>query len=131
MHANALFALRMDVLVPAGVFQRNPGRQSTEGFLISRMPENCVPLEQYNNLHPDKTPLSYALLRLAEQASPFGVFREDVNAHDFLVQQKPNSPVCYLGNYAAFHINHSSVQKNRTANARIIKRLVQAEQLPP
>ena len=130
MHANALFALRMDVLVPAGVFRKNPGGQSTEGFLISLMPENCVPLEQYNNLQFGKAPILYALLRLAEEASPFGVFRENLGIHDFLVQQKPNGPVCYLANYAAFHINHAPVQKNRTANTRIIKQLVQAEQLP-
>ncbi len=130
MHANALFAMRMDVLVPVGVFQRNSGRQSTEGFLISLMPENCVPLEQYNNLHTGKALILCALLRLAEEASPFGVFRENLSVHDFLVQQKPNMAVCHLGNYAAFQINHASVQKNRTANTRIIKRLVQAEQLP-
>ena len=127
MHANALFALRIDILVPAGVFKRNPGRQSTEGFLISQMPDNCIPLNQYADLHSGKNSILYALLRLAEQVSPFGAFSKDLSAHDFLVQMKGNRLECYLGNYTAFHINHHPVQKNRTINTRIIKQLLQTD----
>ena len=121
MHANALFALRIDILVPAGVFKRNPGRQLTEGFLISQMPDNCIPLDQYADFHSDRNSLLYALLRLANQVSPFGVFCENLSTQDFLVQMKRNRLKCYLGNYTAFHINHHPVQKNRTVNTRIIK----------
>ena len=127
MHANALFALRIDILVPAGVFKRNPGRQLTEGFLISQIPENCIPLNQYDDLHSGKNSILYALLRLAEQVSPFGIFSKDLSTHDFLVQMKRNRLKCYLGNYTAFHINHYPVQKNRTVNTRIIKQLLQTE----
>jgi len=129
MHANALFALRIDILVPAGVFKRNPGRQRTEGFLVSQMPDNCIPLNQYAYLHSDKNSILYALLRLAEQVSPFGIFSKDLSARDFLVQMKGNRPECYLGNYTAFHMNHHSVQKNRTANTRIIKQLLLADDI--
>src|SRR3989339_777682 len=80
MHANALFALRIDILVPAGVFKRNPGRQRTEGFLVSQMPDNCIPLNQYAYLHSDRNSILYALLRLAEQVSPFGIFSKDLSA---------------------------------------------------
>src|SRR3989339_350602 len=125
MHANALFALRIDILVPAGVFKRNTGRQLTEGFIISQMPDNCIPLNQYAYLHSDRNSILYALLRLAEQVSPFGAFSKDLSAHDFLVQTKGNRLECYLGNYTAFHINHHPVQKNRTINTRIIKQLLQ------
>ena len=125
MYANALFALRIDILVPAGVFKRHPGRQLTEGFLISQIPENCIPLDQYVDLHSDKNSIVYALLRLAEQVSPFGTFSKDLSTHDFLVQMKGNRLECYLGNYTAFHINHHPMQKNRTVNTHIIKQLLQ------
>ena len=127
MHANALFALRIDILVPAGVFKRNTGRQLTEGFLISQIPEKGIPLNQYADLHSGKNSILYALLRLAEQVSPFGAFSKDLSAHDFLVQTKGNRLECYLGNYTAFHMNHHPVQKNRTINTRIIKQLLQTD----
>ncbi|MDO8142164.1 MAG: lipopolysaccharide kinase InaA family protein, partial [Candidatus Brocadiales bacterium] len=57
MHANALFALRIDVPVPVGVFTGYAAKLSNERFLISQMPENCIPLDQYDNLHSDKTPI--------------------------------------------------------------------------
>lgn len=129
MHANALFALRIDSLVPAGVFKRNPGRQLTEGFLISQIPENGIPLNQYDDLHSDKNSILYALLRLAEQVSPFGIFSKDLSTHDFLVRMKGNRFECYLGNYTAFHTNHHPVQKNRTVNTRIIKQLLQTDDI--
>ncbi len=127
MHANALFALRIDILVPAGVFKRNPGRQRTEGFLVSQMPDNCIPLNQYAYLHSDRNSILYALLRLAEQVSPFGIFSKDLSTHDFLVRMKGNRLECYLGNYAVFHTNHHPVQKNTTVNTCIIKQLLQTD----
>jgi hypothetical protein len=125
MHANALFALRIDFLVTAGVFKRNPGRQLTEGFLISQIPENGIPLNQYADLHSDKNSILYALLRLAEQVSPFGVFREDLSTQDIIVQKNTNQQAkCYLANYASFHINQYSLQRNRSINTSIIKQLL-------
>ena len=125
MHANALFALRIDILVPAGVFKRNPGRQRTEGFLVSQMPDNCIPLNQYAYLHSDRNSILYALLRLAEQVSPFGVFREYLSTQDILVQKNANQQAkCYLANYASFHINQYSLQRNRSINTSIIKQLL-------
>ena len=127
MHANALFALRIDVPVPVGIFKKYPAKLSKEGFLISLIPENCIPLDQYVDLHSGKNSILSALLRLAEQVSPFGTFSKDLSTHDFLVQMKGNRLECYLGNYTAFHINHHSVQKNRTANTRIIKQLLHTD----
>ena len=127
MHANALFALRIDVPIPVGIFNRHSAKLPREGFLISQMMDNCIPLDQYVNLHTDKNSIFFALLRLAEQVSPFGTFSKDLSAHDFLVQMKGNRRACYLGNYTAFHINHHSVQKNRTANTRIIKQFLQTD----
>ena len=127
MHANALFALRIDVPVPVGIFKKYPAKLSKEGVLISLIPENCIPLDQYVDLHSGKNSILSALLRLAEQVSPFGTFSKDLSTHDFLVPMKGNRLECYLGNYTAFHINHHSVQKNRTANTRIIKQLLQTD----
>jgi len=127
MHANAVFALRIDVPIPVGIFNRHSAKLPREDFLISQITENCIPLDQSVNLHTDKNSILFALLRLAEQVSPFGTFSKDLSTHDFLVQMKGNRPECYLGNYTAFHINHHSVQKNRTANTRIIKQLLQTD----
>ncbi|MBM2835222.1 MAG: 3-deoxy-D-manno-octulosonic-acid kinase [Candidatus Brocadiaceae bacterium] len=129
MHANALFALRIDVPVPVGIFKKYPAKLSKEGFLISQIPENCIPLDQYVDLHSGKNSILYALLRLAEQVSPFGTFSKDLSTHDFLVQMKGNRLECYLGNYTTFHINHHPVQKNRTVNTRIIKQLLQTDDI--
>ena len=126
-HANAVFALRIDVPIPVGIFTRHSAKLPREGFLLSRMTENCIPLDQYVNLHTDKNSVLFALLRLAERVSPFGIFSKDLSTHDFLIRMKGNRSGCYLGNYAAFHINHHSVQKNRTANTRIIKQLLQTD----
>ncbi|OHB98991.1 MAG: hypothetical protein A3G70_03735 [Planctomycetes bacterium RIFCSPLOWO2_12_FULL_39_13] len=126
MHANALFALRIDILVPAGVFKRNPGRQPTEGFLVSQMPDNCIPLNQYADLRSDRNCILYALLRLAEQVSPFGTFSKNLSTQDIIVQKDANQQAkCYLANYASFHRNQYSLQRNRSINISIIK------QLPP
>jgi hypothetical protein len=70
----------------------------------------------------------YALLRLAVQVSPFGVFREDLSAQDILVQVNTNRPVkCYLANYTSFSINRFLIQKNRPINTHIINRLLQID----
>ncbi|HHT9108750.1 MAG TPA: lipopolysaccharide kinase InaA family protein [Candidatus Wunengus sp. YC63] len=127
MHANALFALRIGVPVPVGIFNRHSAKLSREGFLVSQIPENGIPLNQYADLHSGKNAILYTLLRLAEQVSPFGTFSKDLSTHDFLVQMKGNQLECYLGNYTAFHINHHPVQKNRTVNTRIIKQLLQTD----
>jgi hypothetical protein len=126
-HANAVFALSIDVPIPVGIFTRHSAKLPREGFLLSQMTENCVPLDQYADLHSDKNSIVYALLRLAEQVSPFGTFSKDLSTHDFLIQMKGKRSGCYLGNYATFHINHHPVQKNRTVNIRIIKQLLQTD----
>ncbi|MBI2470481.1 MAG: hypothetical protein HYV59_04470 [Planctomycetes bacterium] len=128
MHANALFALRINVPIPVGIFIKTPPKHLKEGFLISQTPENCIPLDQYGNLHSDKTSVLFALLRLADQVSPFGVFREDLNIRDILIQTNTNQQIkCYLANYASFNINHHSMQRNRSINTRIIRRLLPTE----
>jgi len=125
MHANALFALRIDVSVPVGMFKRSSGKLPKEGFLVSQMPDNCIPLNQYADLHSDRNSILYALLRLAEQVSPFGVFREYLSTQDILVQKNANQQAkCYLANYASFHINQYSLQRNRSINTSIIKQLL-------
>jgi len=129
MHANALFALRIDVPIPVGMFKRSSGKIPEEGFLISRMPENCIPLEQYNKLHPDRNFILYTLLRLAEQVSPFGVFHEDLNSQDIFIQTNENQQIrCYLANCTFFHVNHDPIQKNRAINTNIIKHLLQVNE---
>ncbi|HLE88364.1 MAG TPA: hypothetical protein VI727_11960 [Candidatus Brocadiaceae bacterium] len=114
MHANAVFALRIDVPIPVGIFNRHSAKLPREDFLISQITENCIPLDQSVNLHTDKNSILFALLRLAEQVSPFGIFCEDLSAQDVLVQTNTNRQIkCYLANYTSFHINHYSMQKNR------------------
>ncbi|MCR4321527.1 MAG: hypothetical protein NUV74_14470 [Candidatus Brocadiaceae bacterium] len=46
-HANAVFALSIDVPIPVGIFTRHSAKLPREGFLLSQMTENCVPLDQY------------------------------------------------------------------------------------
>ncbi len=124
MHANALFALRIDVPIPVGVFKRSAGKIPEEGFLISQMPDNCIPLNQYAVLHSDKNSILYVLLRLAEQASPFGAFSKDLSTQDIIVQKNENQQaICYLANYASFHINQYSLRRNRSINTSIIKQM--------
>lgn len=122
-HANALFALRINVPIPAGVFKTLSSQLPKEGFLISRIPENSAPLNQYIDLHKDKNPITSALLRLAEQVSPFGIFTKDLNTQDILVRMSGNHLTCYLGNYTAFQINRRPIQKNRATNTAIISQL--------
>lgn len=128
MRANAVFALRIDVPVPVGIFKRYSAKLPKEGFLISRIPENCIPLNRYAELRSGWNSVLYALLRLAVQVSPFGVFREDLSAQDILVQVNTNRPVkCYLANYTSFSINRFLIQKNRPINTHIINRLLQID----
>ncbi|MFN3533038.1 MAG: lipopolysaccharide kinase InaA family protein, partial [Candidatus Brocadia sp.] len=123
MHANALFALRINVPIPAGVFKTLSSQLPKEGFLVSRMPENTVLLNQYIDLHQDKNRITSALLSLAEQVSPFGIFTKDLNTQDILVRMSGNRLTCYLGNYTAFQINRRPIQKNRATNTDIIRQL--------
>lgn len=125
MHANALFALRINVLVPIGVFKSHLPNLPKEGFLISRMPDNCMSLHQYVDLYPDNDLLRPALLRFVEQVSPFGTFTKDLDTQDILIQTHGNRLTCYLGNYTSFFINRLSTQKNRSVNTHIIKPLLQ------
>jgi hypothetical protein len=124
MHANALSALGIDVLVPIGIFKRRFPRIPKEGFLISQVPDNCIPLNQYIGLYSDKNTTLFALLRLADQVSPFGMFTKNLNIRDILVQKITNRLTCYLGNHASFRINRHSIQKNRTVNKHIVKQLI-------
>ena len=125
MHANALFALGINVLVPIGIFKRRLPNLPKEGFLISQMPDNCMPLHRYVDLHSDKDLVLFALLRFMEQVSPFGTFTKDLNTQDILVQINGNRLTCYLRNYTSFRINRHSIQKNRSVNTHIIKPLLQ------
>ncbi len=124
-NANALCALKIDLLVPVGIVKKYPSeRQQDEGFFISRLPDNCLPLSQYPGLSSGKN-LSCALVRFAERVSPFGAFNKDLSHQDIFVQERGNSRlVCYLGNYASFRVNRFSIQKNWQTNISIIKQLL-------
>ncbi|MEK7290671.1 MAG: lipopolysaccharide kinase InaA family protein, partial [Planctomycetota bacterium] len=67
MHANALFALRINVPVPACFFKNN---SSKEWFLISEVPENCTSLDKYIDSCSDKSPVMPALSMFVKQISP-------------------------------------------------------------
>lgn len=123
-HANALFALRINVPIPLGVFTTRSSQLPKEGLLISRMTENCIPLNQYIDLHPGKDPITSALFRLAEQVSPFGIFTKNLDTQDILVRMNGNHLTCYLGNYASFQIKRYPIQKNRAINTDIIRQLL-------
>lgn len=123
-NANALFALTIDMPVPVGVFERYlPGRQK-EWLLISQMPDNCIPLDQYPDarLHEN---LCFALVRFADYVSSFGVFRGDLSCSDILIRRDNNNAfACYLGNYNSFRINRFPREKNKPINTRIIRQLL-------
>ena len=126
MHANALFALRINVPVPVGFFGNISSKISKEWFLISEIPENCISLDKYIGSCPDKNPMKFTLSRLAEQVSPFGIFSRGFNPKDVLVQTNEGQRLkCYLGNYNSFCINRLSSQKNKRVNVNIIKQLFQ------
>ena len=128
MHANALFALRINVPVPAGFFKNN---SSKEWFLISEVPENCTSLDKYIDSCSDKSPLMPALSMFVKQISPFGNLSKYFNTKDLLVQMNENKRLkCYLGNYNSFNINHLSIQKNRVVNTNTIKQLLQYIAIP-
>ncbi|MDN3512918.1 MAG: lipopolysaccharide kinase InaA family protein [Candidatus Brocadia sp.] len=124
IHANALLALKINVPIPVGIFKRCFPNIQREGFLVSEMPDNCIPLKQRPELYADKN-LLFILLGLAEQVSPFGVFSKDLNPHDILVQTKEDRQFkCYLGNDTSFRLNRLPVHKNRQVNTHIIKQLL-------
>ena len=125
-NANALFALRINVPIPIGIFKSCFPKVKKEGFLVAQMPDNCIPLKQRPELYSDKN-LLFILLRFVEQVSPFGVFSKDLNLQDILVQENGDHRLkCYLGNYTSFRINRLPVQKNTPINIHIIKQLLQA-----
>jgi tRNA A-37 threonylcarbamoyl transferase component Bud32 len=122
---NALSAMKINIPIPAGIFLKNLSGTQQEIFLISQMPDNCVPLSQCHDLHPGKNLLP-VFLKFAEQISPFGVLDRKLTPHDMLVQRKENrSPKCYLGNHTSFHTNELSAEKNRLINTQIMKHLLQ------
>jgi hypothetical protein len=128
MHANALFALRINVPVPACFFKNN---SSKEWFLISEVPENCTSLGKYIDSCSDKNSIMPTLSMFVEQISPFGNLGKDFNAKSLLVQMNENKRLkWYLGNYSSFNINHLSTQKNRTVNTNAIKQLLQYTAIP-
>lgn len=125
MKANALFALKIDVPVPAGIFIRRHPALQREAFLISQIPDNCISLSQYSDFYSNENYVS-SLLRFAEQVSPFGVFSKDLRPQDILIHEHGKQhPTYYLGNYTSFRINRHSLQKNKSINTNIIKRLLQ------
>ncbi len=125
MNANALSALKINAPIPVGVFKRCFSNVRREGFLIFEMPDNCILLKECPELYTDKN-LLFALLKLVEQISPFGVFSKDLNPQDILVQRNKEQQLkCYFGNYASFQLNHLPVQKNRQVNIHSIKQLLQ------
>lgn len=125
-NANALLALTIDTLVPVCVFERYLPSQQKEWFLISQMPDNCIPLDQYPDAHLNQN-LYLALIRFAEHVSPFGAFSKDLSCSDILILKDNNNTfACYLGNYNSFCINRSPIEKNRSINAQIIKQILLA-----
>ncbi|MCF6155018.1 MAG: hypothetical protein E3K36_07150 [Candidatus Brocadia sp.] len=125
MKANALFALKINVPVPVGIFKRRHPTLQREAFLISQIPDNCISLSQCSDFYIDENHL-FPLLRFAEQVSPFGVFSKGLDTQDILVQKNEKHQVkCYLGNYACFHINRHPAQKNKSINANIMKQLLE------
>ncbi len=123
-NANALFALTIDILVPVGVFERYLSNQQKEWFLISQMPDNCTPLDQYPDAHLNQN-LYLALIRYAEHVSPFGAFSKDLSRSDIFIQKYNNNTfACYLGNYNSFRINKFPIEKNKSINTKIIKQLL-------
>ena len=125
MHANALFALRINVPIPAGLFIKTPARKSNEGFLISETTGNCIPLNKYPDFNQNKDKISFALLQFVKQISPFGMLRKDIKAIDILVQVSDDRRLkCYLGNYKLFCINQFSVQRNMQINLQLVERLL-------
>ncbi|TVM03865.1 MAG: hypothetical protein CV087_03080 [Candidatus Brocadia sp. WS118] len=129
MNANALFALKINVPIPVGVFTRHfPGGRN-EGFFISEMPDNCIPLSRRPDLFSDQK-LLFSLARLGEQVSPFGVLNKNLRFQDILVQMQGDRLKCYLGNYHSFSINRLPGETNKTVNAQIVKYLFQTNHAP-
>ena len=129
MKANALFALKINVPIPVGVFTRRFPNGRKEGFLISEMPDNCIPLSQCLDLFSDQK-LLFFLTRLGEQVSPFGVLNKNLSCQDILVQMQGSRLRCYLRNYHSFSINRLPGETNKTVNVQIIKNLLQTNNAP-
>ncbi len=124
INANALFTLKIDVPIPVGVFTRRFPNGRKEGFLISEMPDNCIPLSQCPDLLSDQR-LLLSLTRLREQVSSFGVLNNNLSCQDILVQMQSGRFKCYLGNYYAVSINRLPGETNKTVNAQVVKNLLQ------
>ncbi|MDR4506836.1 MAG: lipopolysaccharide kinase InaA family protein [Candidatus Brocadiaceae bacterium] len=123
-HANALFALRLNVPFPVGIFWAALPGSGKEWLLISKIPENSISFCRWRELQSVEN-LRYAFFRLAEQISPYGVFRKDLNVKDILVQRNGVRLLkCYLKDYTSFQVNSCPVKQNRSFNMRIVKQLL-------
>lgn len=127
INANALFALKIDVPIPVGVFARRFPDGRNEGFLISEMPDNCIPLNHCPDLFSDQK-LLLSLARLREQVSPFGVLNNNLSGQDILVQMQAGRFKCYLRNYHSVSINRLPGETNKRVNAQIVKNLITDKQ---
>lgn len=124
IQANTLFALKINVPVPVGVFQRRSPSGRKEGFLVVEMPDNCIPLSRCPDWFSDQNLFS-PLARLAEQVSPFGILHKNLNCHDILVRREGNHLRCYLGNYHSFSTNRLPGETNKPVNMQTTKKLFQ------
>lgn len=127
MHVNALSALAINIPFPVGVFKKHLPKRSKEGFLISQIPDYCIPLSRCPDLYSNEN-LRFSLIRFVEYISSFGTFARNLSCKDFLIRRNNNHTfTCYLGSYNAFQIKGSSREKNSSANMQIMRQLIETE----
>ncbi|MBE7548045.1 MAG: hypothetical protein HS127_13230 [Planctomycetia bacterium] len=119
-HANALFALRINVPVPVGIFKRISSGWPRDEFFIYQLPDNWTPIDQHLSSTDDLAILMRTIKVFIEEISPFGIVRQDMNTRDIILHtDKHHRLKCFLKDYSAFFLNRQSYQQNKSFNMKV------------
>ncbi|MCF6150404.1 MAG: hypothetical protein E3K37_17350 [Candidatus Kuenenia sp.] len=119
-HANALFALRINVPVPVGIFKRISSEQIKDEFFIFQLPVNWVSADQYLSSNEKKDILKQTINVFIKEISPFGVVSQNLNAQNIILQKDEHCRLkCFLREYSSFFVNRQSFQQNKYYNTKI------------
>ncbi|MBM4055710.1 MAG: hypothetical protein FJ264_13820 [Planctomycetes bacterium] len=124
-HANALFALRINLPVPVGMFKRiSPGRARDE-FFIFQLPDNWESIDRYltSNKNPDIVMRTIKVF--IEEISPFGAVSQNLKAQDIILQtDKHHRQKCFLKDCSLFFVNKKTFQQNKSFNTKVFEQVL-------
>lgn len=124
-YANALFALRINVPVPVGIFKRIAPEQIKDEFFIFQLPDNWVSADQYLSSNGKTDILIQTIKVFIKEISPFGVVSQKLNAQDIILQTDERHRLkCFLKDCSSFFVNRRSFQQNKFYNTKIFGQVI-------